>query len=203
MSNSEQVKLLLASTSPRRQALLAQLGISFSVFPVDVDETVRVGEIPGNYVRRMAQEKAELGWNNHVTRGQTIAVVGADTAVILDESILGKPRDKAHGLEMLTSLAGRSHQVLTAVAVCKDGTSRVALSCSEVRFRSISEWEREAYWATGEPLDKAGGYGIQGIGAVFVEHIAGSYSGVMGLPIYETTQLLGDIGISVFRDASL
>lgn len=203
MSKFTHVKLLLASTSPRRQALLAQLGISFSVFPVDVDETVRPGEGPEVYVRRMAQEKAESAWNDHITRGQTLAVVGADTAVILDDVILGKPRDKTHGLEMLTSLAGRSHRVLTAVAVCKDGYTRSALSRSEVRFRTVPEWEREAYWATGEPLDKAGGYAIQGIGAVFIEHIAGSYSGVMGLPIYETTQLLGDIGISVFRDASL
>lgn len=188
--------LYLASASPRRRQLLEQLGLRFEVMAADVDETPIPGEAPAAYVSRLAHTKAQavaarLG-------DPTAPVLAADTTVVLEGGILGKPRDRAHGLAMLAGLSGRRHQVLSAVALSSRGELHAALSESWVTFRSISPAEAAAYWETGEPGDKAGGYGIQGLGAVFVERLEGSYSGVMGLPLFETAGLLRRAGVSVF-----
>lgn len=188
--NTKIRELVLASASPRRRELLAVLGVEFSVVPANIDETVLPGEAPRDYVRRMALEKALAGAAGPGAAG----VLGCDTAVIVDDDILGKPADRQDGMAMLARLSGRSHQVLSAVVlVDADGRSE-ALSVTEVSFRAITEAEAAAYWASGEPADKAGGYGIQGIGAVFVAGIKGSYTGVVGLPLFETAALLGERG---------
>ena len=187
--------LYLASASPRRRQLLEQLGLRFEVMPADVDEAPGAGEAPADYVSRLAQTKARAV----VARLKPAALVlAADTAVVLEGAILGKPRDRADGLAMLARLSGRRHQVLSAVALAKQGEPSLALSESWVTFRRIDPAEAEAYWETGEPGDKAGAYGIQGQGAVFVERLEGSYSGVMGLPLFETMELLLRAGVSVF-----
>lgn len=184
--------LLLASASPRRRELLDQIGVRYAVQPVDVDEQARDGEAPGEYVRRLALAKAEAG------RAQRpdLPALGADTAVVLDGHILGKPADRADGLAMLTRLSGRRHEVYSGVALVGEET-RTMLQVSRVTLRAIGEGERAAYWDTGEPADKAGGYAIQGLGAVFVAELAGSYSGVMGLPLFETARMLTAAGIDV------
>jgi len=160
--------------------------------PVDVDETVRAGEAPELYVDRLALEKARAGLK---AVGGGWLVLGSDTAVVVGDRILGKPRDRAHGLEMLAMLSGREHRVLSAVALVGDGREESRLSVSHVRFRPLQAGEAEAYWDTGEPADKAGGYAIQGLGAMFIERLEGSYSGVMGLPLFETASLLRDFGL--------
>ena len=187
----------LASASPRRRQLLEQMGLRFEVVAADVDEGLRPGEPPEDYVSRVAEAKAQavvlrLG-------SPVLPVLAADTAVVLDGGILGKPRDRADGMAMLDRLAGRSHQVLSAVALWHADRVRRALSRSRVTFRAISSEEAAAYWASGEPADKAGGYGIQGLGGVFVESLEGSYSGVMGLPLFETAALLKETGIRVLK----
>jgi len=188
--------LYLASASPRRRQLLEQLGLRFEVAVADVDETPLPGEAPADYVLRLARAKAEA-----VARrlGSPAApVLAADTAVVLETAILGKPRDREDGLAMLARLSGRRHQVLSAVALWQAGRLETTLSRSEVRFRGISAQEARSYWESGEPADKAGGYAIQGLGALFVEHLEGSYSGVMGLPLFETAELLQKAGVRVF-----
>lgn len=185
--------LYLASASPRRRELLASIGVTPVVVSVDVDETPLPGESPEVYVVRLARAKAAAG-----VAGGVGPVLGADTVVVRDGEILGKPRDQGHGVAMLLSLAGRAHQVLTAVCVAGLHGEDWRLSCTEVRFRAISHAEAEAYWHTGEPADKAGGYGIQGYAAVFAEHLSGSYSGVVGLPLYETAELLRGVGIPLW-----
>ncbi|MDQ2069960.1 Maf family protein [Natronospira bacteriovora] len=186
-------RLILASQSPRRRELLEQIGLTFDVIPADINESVQAGELAVDFVARMAREKAEA-----VARQQPDALVlGSDTAVVVDEHILGKPADKADARRMLGLLSGREHAVLSAVALIVPGQAeRVITQVSRVRFRSISETEMHAYWRSGEPKDKAGAYAIQGLGAVFVEHLSGSYSGVMGLPLFETARLLEEAGIS-------
>jgi septum formation protein len=181
----------LASASPRRRALLEQLGVAYLTQPADIDETLAAQEAPGDYVVRMAQAKA-LAVR---ARGVELPVLAADTAVVLDETIFGKPRDRSDGAAMLARLAGRTHRVLTAVALAQAAGVAFRLSASEVRMRAISAAECAAYWDSGEPRDKAGGYAIQGRGAVFIEHLCGSYSGVVGLPLYETAQLLAAAGV--------
>lgn len=188
-----QPDLILASASPRRRALLEQLGLRFSVLEQDIDESRRVGESPLNYVERMAQEKAGTALKSLPPRKGII--IGADTSVVLDDLVLGKPRDEFHGRQMLMQLSGREHQVLSAVTVCSTDACETAVSVSTVTFRVISPLEASSYWATGEPIGKAGSYAIQGLAAVFVKHLAGSYSGVMGLPLFETAQLLKLFGI--------
>ncbi len=178
--------LRLASASPRRQELLAQIGVPHAVEAADVDEDLRAGEAIGAYVERVARAKAEAIWQ----RRRDLPVLGADTTVVLDGRSLGKPRDRGHGLSMLAELAGREHQVLTAVALVTDAGIACLTSASTVRMRASSPQERARYWDTGEPRDKAGAYAIQGLGAVFIESLQGSYSGVMGLPLFETAQLL-------------
>ena len=177
--------LILASASPRRAELLRQIGVDFETQVADIDESTRPNEASLAYVQRMAREKAQKVAEQHPQRW----VLGSDTSVVLGDNILGKPNDRAHAIDMLLSLAGQTHQVITSVALA--GPKQLeAHSISRVRFRNISRDEAEAYWATGEPADKAGGYAVQGRAAVFIEHIAGSYSGIMGLPIFETAQLL-------------
>lgn len=187
--------LYLASSSPRRRELLLQLGIRYTSLPIEIDEAQWSGEGADDYVRRLALDKARAGW---ASLGDAAArpVLGADTAVIADGEIMGKPRDRIHGLDMLRCLSGRSHQVLSAVALV-DRREAVRISSSSVTFSSLSAVDREAYWASGEPFDKAGGYAIQGLAAMFITRLEGSYSGVMGLPLYETAELLQEFGINV------
>jgi septum formation protein len=183
--------LTLASESPRRRELLEQIGVAHVVSAADIDEAVGDGEAPADYVVRMACAKARAVR----ARSPALPVLAADTTVVVDGLILAKPRDRADGLAMLGRLSGRSHQVLTAVALASASGISFRLSASEVRMRAVTPGECAAYWETGEPRDKAGGYAIQGRGALFIEQLSGSYSGVMGLPLYETGQLLAAAGI--------
>lgn len=184
--------ILLASASPRRRALLDQLGVAHQVLAVDIDETPLPGEAPAALAARLARGKALAGRQRD---GGMRPVLGADTVVAVGEVLHGKPLDRNDAVRMLTALGGRTHQVLTAVAIAPagDGEPLEALSVTAVRMRPISAAEAGAYWDSGEPAGKAGAYGIQGLGAVFIEHIAGSYSGVMGLPLYETARLLHSV----------
>lgn len=187
----------LASASPRRRELLEQIGVAYRSRPVCLDESPRPGEIAGALVQRLAAEKASDCLSDLGEDGGR-PVVAADTVVVQGERILGKPRDEAHGLEMLALLSGNTHEVLTAVSVRCGEFERTVLSRSRVEFRVLPHHEREAYWATGEPLDKAGAYAIQGFGAAFVSRLEGSYSGVMGLPLFETVSLLREVGVEIF-----
>ncbi len=185
--------LCLASASPRRQALLASIGVSTCVMPSDIDETPLAGESPEAYVERLAIAKAQAG-----VPKTSLPVLGSDTSVVIDGQILGKPVDERDAAVMLRALSGRYHQVLTAVAVTG---SQGVLSCcvtTLVKMRAISQQEVADYWLTGEPVDKAGGYAIQGLAAVFVEQIQGSHSAVVGLPLYETTRLLRQQGVPIW-----
>lgn len=185
-------QLLLASASPRRAELLTQLGIRFVVAPADIAEVVQPGEAPAAYAQRIALEKARAGWQ---ASARQLPVLGADTDVVEGGCILGKPRDRAHALELLARLADREHEVYSSVALVDGARERVALSVTQVRFGPITPAQAEAYWASGECHGKAGAYAIQGLGARFVREIRGSYSGVVGLPLYETAQLLEQFGI--------
>jgi septum formation protein len=191
MKTDPPAALCLASVSPRRHELLTQIGVRYLVEAADIDETVRPGERPADYVARMARDKALIVR----ARGMTLPVLAADTTVVVDELICGKPRGEAECVAMLQRLSGRTHQVLTAVALAGVQGVDELLSASAVRFRALSVAECVAYWRGGEPRDKAGGYAIQGHGAVFIEHLSGSYSGVMGLPLFETAQLLHAAGV--------
>jgi septum formation protein len=183
--------LILASASPRRTQLLRQIGVPHQVEPADIDERRAPGESIEDCVQRLARAKALQVRQ----RGRTLPVLGADTVVAIDELLLGKPRDRADGIQMLQRLSGRSHQVLSAVALASETGLHQRLSRNVVRFRNLSEQECERYWDSGEPQDKAGAYAIQGLGAAFIEYLSGSYSGVMGLPLYETAQLLEAAGL--------
>jgi septum formation protein len=187
--------IYLASRSPRRAELLRQIGVRYHVLPVDVDETRRAGESAAAFARRIALEKAGAGWAALAAERRR-PVLGADTVVIADGEVMGKPRDREQALQMLQTLSGRTHQVLSAVAMVAR-RSDVRLSSSHVTFRTLSADERVAYWETGEPVDKAGAYAVQGIAALFIERLEGSYSGVMGLPLFETGVLLRESGIHV------
>jgi septum formation protein len=185
MHSSEPV-LCLGSVSPRRRELLSLIGVPFVVFAPDINESVLPGETPPQYVIRLAKEKALAVRCN----GQHLPVLAADTTVVVDGQIFGKPRDRAEAAYMLGVLSGRTHEVLTGVALADSRGVDTRLNSSTVRFRAISQEECLAYWETGEPRDKAGAYGIQGLGAVFIESLTGSHSGVMGLPLFETAELL-------------
>jgi septum formation protein len=187
-------QIALASRSPRRRELLAQIGVRHRVVDVDVDESPRPAEVPAEYVLRLALAKARAARG----REPGLPVLGADTAVVVDDAILGKPADRADALAMLARLSGREHRVLTAVALVGDREA-TRLSVSHVRFRAVGPDEAAAYWATNEPADKAGAYAIQGLGALFVESLTGSHSGVMGLPLFETAELLRHAGIDLLR----
>ena len=188
------LSVLLASASPRRQELLAQIGVCFNTTAPEIDEIPFPGEDPMDYVVRLAKEKARAGQKDN---SDQIPVLGADTIVVVDNEILGKPQNKTHGIAMLRRLSGRSHRVLSAVCLDVKTKQRCQLSESKVHFRPMSEDEIIAYWQTGEPADKAGAYAIQGKGAIFIKRIEGSYSGVMGLPLFETAILLQQAGIQI------
>lgn len=186
--------IILASASARRSQLLSQIGVRHEPFPVDVDERPRNAEIPSDYVRRIAREKtrvAAIALGARATR----PLLAADTAVVLGDRIFGKPADEAHGVAMLMALGGRRHEVLTAVVLRSNGSERQVLQQSFVTFRSLDADECRRYWATGEPAGKAGAYAIQGQAAVFIERLEGSFSGVMGLPLFETSALLDAAGV--------
>lgn len=188
--------IYLASQSPRRAELLRQLGLEFEIVTAPVEECVLPDESPEQYVQRVARDKADAAVRKLSGRPQAL-LLAADTEVVVDRVVLGKPGNREEGLAMLGRLAGRSHHVLSAVALWTPAGLKQALSVSRVQFREISAAEAAAYWDTGEPADKAGGYAIQGLGAVFVKQLAGSYSGVMGLPLFETAELLSQAGLSV------
>jgi septum formation protein len=187
--------ICLASVSPRRRELLAQIGVPHTVIGADIDETALPGETSRDYVARMARQKALTIWS----KGEWLPVLAADTTVVLDDVIYGKPRDRADGIAMLGRLSSRTHEVLTAVALADKRGVRLRLSASSVRFRELTSEECAAYWDTGEPNDKAGGYAVQGAAAVFIESLSGSYSGVMGLPLFETAELLREAGVPYWR----
>lgn len=172
--------------------MLRQLRLSFDMTPANIDETPRDDEVPEAYVERLAREKARAAWET--LEAPDAPVLAADTAVVLDGRILGKPADEADAARMLTSLSGRRHDVLTAIAVRTAAREEVAISQTDVAFRPLRPDEIADYWRTGEPAGKAGGYAIQGLGALFVRDIRGSYSGVVGLPLFETAQLLARFG---------
>jgi len=195
MTNSSNSLIWLASASPRRSALLTQIGVAHRVRPVDVDESIHSGEHPGDYVRRLAIAKAEALWVQ-LTEEDRAPVLGADTTVALGIEVLGKPRDREDALRMLRRLSARVHQVHTAVAIRHPRGCDCRISVSDVSMRALRDEEIAAYWECGEPADKAGAYGIQGKAAVFVERIAGSYSGIVGLPLFETGELLRMAGCS-------
>jgi septum formation protein len=183
--------LCLASTSPRRRQLLQQLGVAHRAQGANVDESPRAREAPRDYVARVAAAKARAIWSADAT----LPVLGADTIVVVDGVMFGKPAGRQQGLTMLASLSGRVHEVLSAVALATDKGMALALSLSAVRFRTLSDEECRAYWDSGEPHDKAGAYAIQGLAAAFIESLQGSYSGVMGLPLFETAELLRVAGV--------
>jgi septum formation protein len=186
--------IVLASASPRRRQLLEQIGVRYRLVRVEVDETQHPGEAPEDFVVRVALAKARAG---RVEAGEGgPPALGADTAVVLEGAVLGKPSSREDGLGMLSRLSGCSHRVLTAVALVGAQEAHL-LSVSTVRFRALSEADRERYWSTGEGVDKAGAYAIQGRAAAFIEHLEGSYSGVVGLPLCETAQLLALFGIDI------
>jgi septum formation protein len=188
-------QIILASASPRRKELLDQIKIAYRVHPVDLDETPLANEMPLDYVQRLAAGKsaacvAELGGR--------LPILAADTAVVLGDVIMGKPRDRDDALAMLRLLSGKMHRVYSAVSL-RGREHGQAVSITEVTFRPLTECEIETYWQSGEPADKAGSYAIQGLGGLFVESINGSFSGVVGLPLFETAQLLSRQGIGLFK----
>ena len=189
-------KLYLASSSPRRQELLLQLGLPFLLLPQHIDESGLAGEDAESYVRRLAQNKARAALQDPL-RQEGLPVLAADTTVVSGGQVLGKPASLQEAMTMLGCLSGTSHQVMTAIAVGRNlDQIQVRLSSSTVSFRALAEEEIVAYWYTGEPRDKAGAYAIQGLGAMFVSRIEGSYSSVVGLPLFETLQLLAEFGIT-------
>jgi len=198
-------RIYLASRSPRRRELLKQIGIAFEPLLLredlrrgaDIDETPAPGESPESYVSRVARAKAEAGWHRIASRRLLPRpVLAADTTVVLDGEIIGKPADARRAHELLRRLSGQTHQVLTAVAVAREARVETALSISAVEFRELADGEIRRYVASGEPLDKAGAYAIQGRAAVFVRAVRGSYSGIMGLPLFETAELLARFDIA-------
>ena len=187
--------LRLASASPRRRQLLELIGVPHVVTPADIDETPLAGEPPNDYVLRLAREKAEAVWERH----QDLPVLAADTTVVVDDEILGKPESAEHARAMLTRLSGRAHFVHTGIALRTTHGVAVDISTTDVEFAALSDAMIRAYWDSGEPQGKAGSYAIQGLGAVFVSEISGSYTGVMGLPLFETAELLRYHGIRVWH----
>lgn len=188
--------IYLASASPRRQELLRQIGIAFEVMPANLPEVPQAGERPEDYVLRVARAKARHAVRQARERGLTPRpALGADTEVVLEGEILGKPRDAQHGLAMLHKLAGRTHEVLTGLVLLHQDADYTALNRNRVTFAPLTDADIRRYWDSGEPADKAGGYAVQGRAAAFIQHIEGSYSGVMGLPLFELMQLLQQAGV--------
>jgi septum formation protein len=189
--------LRLASASARRRQLLDLIGVPHVVTPADIDETPRPAEEPADYVLRLAREKAETIWRRH----DDLPVLAADTTVVVDGEILGKPESEDDAHAMLSRLSARQHVVHTGIALRTTAGPHVELSSTDVRFAALSRAQISAYWASGEPQGKAGAYAIQGLGAVFVAGISGSYTGVMGLPLFETAALLRTAGIALWKGA--
>ena len=188
--------IYLASASPRRQELLRQIGIAFEVMPSNLLEVPQAGERPEDYVLRVARDKAQHVARQVRERGLAPRpVLGADTEVVLGDEILGKPRDAQQGQAMLRKLAGRTHEVLTELVLLHEDVEHTTLSRSHVTFGPLTDTDIQRYWDSGEPADKAGGYAVQGRAAAFIQHIEGSYSGIMGLPLFELTQLLRQAGV--------
>lgn len=192
-ADDRQVDIYLASQSPRRRELLQQIGVSFELLPVDIDEGRLTDESPEACVQRLALEKARVG-RAMLPADTSQPVMGADTIVIAGSALLGKPANREDAIEMLQLLSGRTHRVITAVALAGDH-ERACMSTSHVTFRTLTRRECEAYWDSGEPRDKAGAYAVQGLAAMFITRLEGSYSGVMGLPLQETAELLKEFGI--------
>lgn len=189
------VQIILASASPRRKELLDQINIAYRVHPVDLDETPLLNEAPLEYVQRLAAEKSTAC----VARlGADLPVLAADTAVVLGDLIMGKPKDRDDAFNMLRQLSGKMHRVYSAISL-RGKEHGQAVSITEVTFRPLTDREIEIYWQSGEPVDKAGAYAIQGLGGVFVASINGSFSGVVGLPLFETSELLSRQGIGLFK----
>ena len=194
--------IYLASQSPRRAELLRQIGVTFEQLVGEIDETPGSGEMPADYVLRMAREKADAGWQKIVASGMKIRpLLASDTTVVYQDKILGKPDNEHDARRILALLSGNTHQVMTAVAITDGQQFRTELSVTDVVFKELSDQLIEDYIASGEPADKAGAYGIQGYGAVLVAGISGSYSGVVGLPLMETAQLLADFGLPCWQVA--
>lgn len=189
--------IYLASGSPRRAELLKQIGLEYEVLSVDIDESLQASESAVDYVNRMAVSKAQAGVSKLGRQATGDAVLGADTIITIDDNIVGKPIDRAHCQCILSQLSGRKHQVMSAVALVLDDRIYSRISVNRVSFRPLSDNEISEYCASNEPMDKAGAYAIQGRAAIFIRHLEGSYSSVMGLPIYETAELLKEAGISV------
>ncbi|MFQ3197824.1 MAG: septum formation protein [Paraglaciecola sp.] len=187
--------LILASQSPRRAQLLEQIGLSFEKIHINIDETPLPGESPDTYVLRLAEQKSLEGWRHSAHIDSRSLVLGADTAVVVQGTILGKPLDQKDSRRMLGLLSGNEHTVLTAIAVTDGVALQSKLVSTTVSFCSLSNQQMDWYWHTGEPRDKAGSYAIQGLGGQFVTRIVGSYSAVVGLPLFETHQLLLQMGL--------
>jgi septum formation protein len=190
--------LRLASASPRRRQLLDLIGVPHVVTPADIDETPRPAESAEHYVKRLALEKAEAVWARH----QDLPVLAADTTVVVDDEILAKPESEADAHGMLGKLSGRAHLVYTGIAVRSLRGAQVGISTTTVEFAVLNPAQIHAYWASGEPQGKAGAYAIQGLGAVFVSNVSGSYTGVMGLPLFETAAMLRTHGVPVWNGAN-
>lgn len=188
--------LVLASQSPRRAELLHQLQVPFSTLKVEVDESMIGQEHPEAFVSRLARLKATTGWQHSE---KVLPVLGSDTIVVFENEVLGKPKDKSDALRMLKMLSGNLHQVMTSVAIADGDTINECTVITDVWFKELTEKEMQWYWETGEPCDKAGSYGIQGLAGQFVTHIKGSYSAVVGLPLYETSQLIQEMGITLYE----
>jgi len=191
--------LYLASRSPRRRELLSQIGIEYQTLLSDVFEQQRSAESSEEYVRRLAMEKAQAGWLMLAVSEQR-PVLGADTVVVVDGDVLEKPQHRDEGMAMMAKLSGRTHQVMTGMALVMGTHEQSRLSISHVTFRETSEDERARYWRSGEPLDKAGGYAVQGLAAAFISRIEGSYSGIMGLSLFEVTEMLAQQHIHIFEN---
>ncbi len=191
-------KIVLASASPRRSELLSQIGVAHEVRPTGLDETRLAGEPPRVYVERLARDKARSAQAQDAGLAGRV-LLAADTVVVLGDEIFGKPGNEAECVHMLGRLSGRDHEVMTAVAVCRGDTLLADVSTSRVTFRELDEQECRRYWRSGEPADKAGGYAVQGRGAIFVARLEGSFSGVMGLPLFETARLLAACGVSTWQ----
>ena len=192
MNKTKKNKLQLASTSSRRQKILSSLGIDFDVFKVNIDESQKEGECPSEMVLRLAAEKT-------LAHKYGRFVLGADTVIVFEGRIFGKPKNADNAIEMLLSLSEHEHTVMTGVALRTPEGTKSLLSKTIVKFRKIKKEEAFSYWQSGEPADKAGAYGIQGLGGIFVQSISGSYSGVVGLPVFETVSLLKSAGFNVFE----
>jgi len=189
-------QLILASASPRRRQILLDLGVKFSIRAADIDESVLNNESAADYVCRLAREKSQKIFD---LSDKSAAVLGSDTSVVLDGEILGKPESKADAIQMLMSLSGRWHEVVTAVAVVDAEQQHALIVVSKVQFCQLDEQMCESYWQTGEPSDKAGSYAVQGIGARFVKQIQGSHSAIVGLPVVETAELLAKFNIPTWQ----